>query len=115
MRRNFLRGFVRSRGLTTASLIQVAWGIVLAELLGRDDVVFGGTVSGRPPQVSGVESMVGLFINTVPRPSAPSIRESPWQRCAFASRRNRRGCPITITWGFRTSLRQWAPLHRSTP
>ncbi|GAA3185544.1 hypothetical protein GCM10020255_081910 [Rhodococcus baikonurensis] len=61
-----LRGFVRSRGLTTASLIQVAWGIVLAELLGRDDVVFGGTVSGRPPQVSGVESMVGLFINTVP-------------------------------------------------
>src|SRR3546814_12737257 len=49
-----------------ATLVQVAWGIVLAELLGRDDVVFGGTVSGRPPQVPGVESIVGLFINTVP-------------------------------------------------
>ncbi|GAA3185493.1 hypothetical protein GCM10020255_081830 [Rhodococcus baikonurensis] len=61
-----LRAFARSRGLTMATLVQVAWGIVLAELLGRDDVVFGGTVSGRPPQVSGVESIVGLFINTVP-------------------------------------------------
>ncbi len=62
-----LRAFARSRGLTMATLVQVAWGgIVLAELLGRDDVVFGGTVSGRPPQVPGVESIVGLFINTVP-------------------------------------------------
>ncbi|MFC5157087.1 condensation domain-containing protein, partial [Streptomyces amakusaensis] len=35
-------------------------------LTGRDDVVFGSTVSGRPPELAGVESMVGLFINTVP-------------------------------------------------
>ncbi|MDJ0110639.1 condensation domain-containing protein, partial [Rhodococcus erythropolis] len=35
-----LRAFARSRGLTMATLVQVAWGIVLAELLGRDDVVF---------------------------------------------------------------------------
>ncbi len=35
-------------------------------LCGRDDVVFGATVSGRPGGLGGVESMVGLFINTVP-------------------------------------------------
>ena len=29
-------------------------------------MVFGATVSGRPAEVAGVESMVGLFINTIP-------------------------------------------------
>src|SRR5207302_39564 len=33
---------------------------------GERDVVFGSTVSGRPPELPGVESMVGMFINTVP-------------------------------------------------
>ncbi|MEK8142183.1 condensation domain-containing protein [Streptomyces sp. M10(2022)] len=28
--------------------------------------MFGTTVSGRPPEIPGIESMVGLFINTVP-------------------------------------------------
>ena len=35
-------------------------------MTGRDDVVFGVTVAGRPPEIAGIESMVGLFINTLP-------------------------------------------------
>ncbi|WP_156665248.1 non-ribosomal peptide synthetase, partial [Rhodococcus phenolicus] len=54
------------RGVTVNTLVQTAWGLVLGALTGRTDVVFGATVSGRPPQVPGVETMVGLFINTVP-------------------------------------------------
>ncbi|MGW0026967.1 non-ribosomal peptide synthase/polyketide synthase [Rhodococcus sp. NPDC003383] len=54
------------RGITLNTLVQTAWGLVLGALTGRTDVVFGATVSGRPPQVPGVETMVGLFINTVP-------------------------------------------------
>jgi non-ribosomal peptide synthetase component F len=38
----------------------------LGRLAGRDDVVFGTTVAGRPSNLPGVESMVGLFINTLP-------------------------------------------------
>nr|WP_278314499.1 non-ribosomal peptide synthetase [Lolliginicoccus levis] len=53
-------------GVTLNTLVQVAWGIVLGRQLGRDDVVFGATVSGRPPQLPGVEEMIGLFINTLP-------------------------------------------------
>ncbi|MFE9701916.1 amino acid adenylation domain-containing protein [Streptomyces sp. NPDC005930] len=53
-------------GTTMNTVVQAAWGILLARLTGRDDVVFGATVSGRPPQVPGVERMIGLFINTVP-------------------------------------------------
>ncbi|WP_240483120.1 non-ribosomal peptide synthetase, partial [Rhodococcus opacus] len=61
-----LRESARARGLTLNSILQTAWGIVLGMLTGRDDVVFGATVSGRPPELSGIETMVGLFINTVP-------------------------------------------------
>ncbi len=53
-------------GLTLNTLVQGTWALVLAGLTGRQDVVFGATVSGRPPVVPGVDSMVGLFINTLP-------------------------------------------------
>ncbi|MFD6897850.1 amino acid adenylation domain-containing protein, partial [Rhodococcus sp. NPDC060086] len=53
-------------GVTVNTLVQAAWGVLIGRLTGRDDVVFGATVSGRPADLSGVESMVGLFINTLP-------------------------------------------------
>lgn len=56
----------RARGITVNTLIQVAWALVLARFTDRDDVVFGVTVSGRPAELADVESMVGLFVNTVP-------------------------------------------------
>ncbi|WP_420753991.1 condensation domain-containing protein, partial [Rhodococcus sp. O3] len=58
--------WVRDRGATLNTVVQVAWGLVLGSLTSREDVTFGATVSGRPPQIDGVESMVGLFVNTVP-------------------------------------------------
>ncbi|WP_067903435.1 non-ribosomal peptide synthetase [Nocardia vaccinii] len=56
----------REAGATVNTLIQAGWAMVLAMLTGRTDVVFGATVSGRPPELAGVEEMIGLFINTVP-------------------------------------------------
>ncbi|WP_157185641.1 non-ribosomal peptide synthetase, partial [Nocardia transvalensis] len=53
-------------GVTVNTVVQAAWGILLGRLTGRTDVVFGATVSGRPADLPGVESMVGLFINTLP-------------------------------------------------
>ncbi|MFR9753050.1 condensation domain-containing protein, partial [Nocardia sp. 004] len=53
-------------GVTVNTMVQAAWGILLGRLTGRGDVVFGATVSGRPAELPGVESMVGLFINTLP-------------------------------------------------
>ncbi|MFI8896331.1 amino acid adenylation domain-containing protein [Streptomyces paradoxus] len=61
-----LTRWARERGVTVNTVVQAAWAITLGRLTGRDDMVFGGTVSGRPPQLPGVESMVGLFINTLP-------------------------------------------------
>ncbi|WP_261340688.1 non-ribosomal peptide synthase/polyketide synthase [Amycolatopsis orientalis] len=61
-----LAELARARGLTLNTLVQTAWGIVLGRLTGRADVVFGATVAGRPPELAGVERMIGLFINTLP-------------------------------------------------
>jgi amino acid adenylation domain-containing protein len=56
----------RERRLTMNPLVQAAWAVLLGGLTGREDVLFGTTVSGRPPHIPGIESMVGLLINTVP-------------------------------------------------
>ncbi|WP_129292551.1 non-ribosomal peptide synthetase [Streptomyces lydicus] len=56
----------KSSGLTMNTLVQGAWGLLLARQTGRREVVFGTTVSGRPPELPGVEAMNGLFIATVP-------------------------------------------------
>ncbi|OBI33900.1 non-ribosomal peptide synthetase [Mycobacterium sp. E1386] len=56
----------RARGITVNTLLQMAWALVLSRLTDTQDVVFGVTVSGRPPELAGVETMIGLFINTVP-------------------------------------------------
>ncbi|WP_157108583.1 condensation domain-containing protein, partial [Aldersonia kunmingensis] len=53
-------------GVTVNTMVQAAWAVVLGRMTGQSDVVFGATVSGRPAEVAGVESMVGLFINTIP-------------------------------------------------
>ena len=70
-----LTRYGRQEGLTLNTLVQGAWGVLLGRLTGRDDVVFGITVSGRPPEIAGIESMVGLLINTLPL----RLRLAPWQ------------------------------------
>ncbi|MEV5831905.1 amino acid adenylation domain-containing protein, partial [Spirillospora sp. NPDC052242] len=66
----------RRHNVTLSTVLQGAWGLVLGRFLGSRDVVFGATVSGRPPELPGIEQMVGLFINTLPirvryRPDEP--------------------------------------------
>ncbi len=56
----------RRLGITVNTVVQGAWSLLLARLTGRDDIVFGTTVSGRPADIPGIETMVGLFINTLP-------------------------------------------------
>jgi amino acid adenylation domain-containing protein/non-ribosomal peptide synthase protein (TIGR01720 family) len=76
----------RARGLqlTPNTLVQAAWGLLLARYGGRSDVVFGATVSGRSGELPGIESMVGLFINTLPvrLEVAAETAVLPWLRGA---------------------------------
>ena len=61
-----LREVAQQNGLTLNTVVQGAWAVLLARLSGQRDVVFGSTGSGRPPELPGVESMIGMFINTLP-------------------------------------------------
>jgi amino acid adenylation domain-containing protein/non-ribosomal peptide synthase protein (TIGR01720 family) len=61
-----LQAAARKHHLTLNTLIQGAWALLLNHYSREEDIVFGIIVSGRPAELVGVESMVGLFINTVP-------------------------------------------------
>lgn len=53
-------------GITLNTLLQGALGLMIARQTGRNDVIFGTTTSGRPGDLPGATTMVGLFINTLP-------------------------------------------------
>ncbi|WP_241566832.1 non-ribosomal peptide synthetase [Hahella sp. KA22] len=61
-----LQQLAQSQQVTLNSVVQAAWGLLLSRYSGEQDVVFGGTRSGRPEALPGAEFMVGLFINSVP-------------------------------------------------
>jgi amino acid adenylation domain-containing protein len=61
-----LQELARRHQVTLNTLLQGAWGLLLSHYTGSDDVLFGGVVSGRPPEVAGIESIVGMFINALP-------------------------------------------------
>ncbi len=65
-----------SQHLTLNTLLQAAWVIVLQRYTGRRAVAFGATVAGRPAALPGAESMLGLFINTLPVIQAPAPDQS---------------------------------------
>ena len=52
--------------LTMNTIVMGAWALLLSRHTGQRDVLFGVVMSGRPPALAGVESMVGLFVNTLP-------------------------------------------------
>jgi hypothetical protein len=52
--------------VTLNTVFQALWGILLCKYNNTEDVVFGAVVSGRPAEIPGIETAVGLFINTIP-------------------------------------------------
>ena len=63
---NLLSKLARSCGITLNTVVQGAWAILLNRYSHSQDIVYGITVAGRPPELPGVEQMIGPFINTLP-------------------------------------------------
>jgi len=61
-----LQALSRKCRVTLNTIVQGAWALLLSRKTGKDDIIFGVVCSGRPAQLPDVESMVGLFINTLP-------------------------------------------------
>ena len=64
--RKGLEDIVKTNNVTLNTIVQSAWGILLQRYNNTNDVAFGAVVSGRPHEIKGIETMVGLFINTLP-------------------------------------------------
>ncbi|WP_420540600.1 non-ribosomal peptide synthase/polyketide synthase [Paenibacillus dendritiformis] len=61
-----IKRVARQQQVTLNTFMQTVWGLVLQVYNNSEDVVFGSVVSGRPAEIPGIESMIGLFINTIP-------------------------------------------------
>jgi amino acid adenylation domain-containing protein len=102
------RQFARRQRITLNTLVQGAWALLLSRYSGEDDVVYGTTVAGRPSELSGVESMVGAFINTVPMRMQPPPNATPtdWlqdvQSTLLAAR--------THAYAPLNRIQQWSPI-----
>ncbi|WP_137807928.1 non-ribosomal peptide synthase/polyketide synthase [Pseudomonas sp. G(2018)] len=68
--------FARQQKVTLNTLVQGAWALLLQRYSGQRSVAFGATVAGRPVDLPGAESQLGLFINTLPVISSPDAVES---------------------------------------
>ncbi len=58
--------FASNNGITLSTLLQTTWGILLGYYSDLSDTLFGRVISGRPPEIPNIDSMIGMFINTVP-------------------------------------------------
>jgi amino acid adenylation domain-containing protein len=63
----------REQGVTLSTALQAVWAVLLSRYQRSNDIIFGTVVSGRPAEIAGVENMVGLFINVVPKRVSLSI------------------------------------------
>jgi amino acid adenylation domain-containing protein/non-ribosomal peptide synthase protein (TIGR01720 family) len=75
-----LEEFASGQKLTLNTLVEGAWALLLSLYSGEEDVLFGTTVSGRSADIPGIQSMIGMFVNTLPvRVRVPSDRDLvPW-------------------------------------
>ncbi|MEO1069788.1 MAG: condensation domain-containing protein, partial [Cyanobacteria bacterium J06638_6] len=108
-----LNALVQGHRLTLNTLIQGAWALALSRDSGASEVVFGATVSGRPPTLPGAESIVGLFINTVPVRVAlpPEMPLLPWLHQIQDAQRDRE----TYSFSTLTDIQSWSTVPRGTP
>ena len=108
-----LRALARQQQSTLNTLVQAAWAVALSRYSREEDVVFGIVSSGRPPALAGVESMIGVFVNTLPLRMRASRdhRLLPWLKELQAEQ-------IEILAFEYSSLRQvqaWSEVPRGEP
>ncbi|MBO4206029.1 non-ribosomal peptide synthetase [Micromonospora echinofusca] len=108
---NRLRDFSRSRRLTLNTLVQGAWTLVLSRCYGEPDVTVGATMSHRPAELPGCESIVGPLIVTLPVrvPVEESRPVEEWLhtvQSGVMGARDHAGAPLPV-------IRGWADAPRS--
>ncbi len=108
-----LKSLAGQHQLTLNTLVQGAFALLLSRYSGEEDVVFGATSSGRPGDLAGVESMVGLFINTLPIRVrvTPDELLLPWLKKLQAQQTEARQYEYSPL----VEIQAWSDVPRGTP
>ncbi|CAM3296301.1 amino acid adenylation domain-containing protein [Corallococcus sp. ZKHCc1 1396] len=108
-----LRALAREHALTLNTVFQGAWALLLSRYTREQDVVFGATGSGRPATLPGAESMVGMFINTLPVRVAvePDAVLVPWLKQLQATQAEAQAHEHSSL----TEVQGWSELPRGQP
>ncbi len=103
----------RALGVTRATLLQGAVALAVAAWTGRDDVVFGLTVAGRPRDVPEVERTLGSFISNVPvRFAVERARPMPE---ALAGLQREQAARLAFEHVSATDIQRWSGLPADVP
>ncbi|AFZ33414.1 Non-ribosomal peptide synthase (plasmid) [Gloeocapsa sp. PCC 7428] len=108
-----LQNLAQQHRLTLNTIVQGAWALILSRYSGEMDVVFGATVSGRSPDIIDVESIIGLFINTIPVrvQVAADAKLLPWLQQLQAQQLDSQSFAYTAL----VDIQQWSDLPNGTP
>ena len=110
---NALRLLAQRHALILNTVVQGAWALLLGRCANTDDVLFGTVVSGRSYELQGVESMVGLFTNTLPIRVrlAPQAKLLDWLQVL----QKRQFELHEYEWSPLAKLQEWSEFDRNTP
>src|SRR6185369_15939257 len=108
-----LTDFANTAGVTLNTLVQGSWALLLSRYTGERDVVFGATRACRRSSMADADSMVGLFINTLPVRVRVSSDEQllPWLQRLRSSQIGVRQFEHTPL----TKIMEWSEVPRGTP
>ena len=106
-----LGALASQRRLTVNTFVQGALALTLAAMSNVNEVVFGVTVAGRPVELAGVESALGLFINSLPLrvPIRPQERVCDWLACILKDNLEIRQFEHVA----QTTIQGWSEIQRS--
>ncbi len=108
-----LQAVARRSKLTLNTFVLGAWALLLSRYSATEDVVFGTAVAGRPPELAGVETMVGLLINTLPVriEAQPQARLGRWLELLQRQQAQTRRFEDTPL----LEVQEWSDVPRGTP
>jgi amino acid adenylation domain-containing protein/non-ribosomal peptide synthase protein (TIGR01720 family) len=108
-----LQSLAGENGLTVNTIIQGSWALLLNRYSGDEDVVFGATRACRRSALEGADSMIGLFINTLPVRAcvAPDALLLPWLKELRAQSVDLRAFEHTPL----SKVQAWSDVPKGTP
>jgi natural product biosynthesis luciferase-like monooxygenase protein len=108
-----LQNLAQNRQLTLNTLLHGAWALLLSRYTETSDVIFGATRACRYSAIETMESMIGLFINTVPVrvEISPEMELLPWLKTIRTQWLNLREYERTPL----VDIQRWSELPRGTP